>query len=135
MSKKLLPVFSSRGFIVSGLKFISLIYSEFIFVCERKWSTFIVLRVAPVPFIGKTVVFYLLFLLLFYPFYIFASLTRPCLYSERNRMVLVTFFSFTSKEKAPLWLSEALNRGTPEAFWFPSKQEQNLSVAAYGRTR
>ena len=32
MSESVLPMFSSRGFIVSGLMFISLIHFEFIFV-------------------------------------------------------------------------------------------------------
>ena len=32
MARSVLPVFSSRGFIVSGLTFKSLIYFEFIFV-------------------------------------------------------------------------------------------------------
>ena len=33
MSKSVLPMFSSRSFIVSGLTFRSLIHFEFIFVC------------------------------------------------------------------------------------------------------
>ena len=44
-----LPMFSSRGFIVSGLTFRSLIHFEFIFVyfvyfCVRKCSSFIILQ-------------------------------------------------------------------------------------------
>ena len=47
MSKSVLPMFSSKSFIVSGLTFKSLIHSEFIFVCGvRKCSNFIVLHVA-----------------------------------------------------------------------------------------
>ena len=47
MSKKLLPVFSSRTFMVLGLTFRSLIHFEFIFVYGvRKWSSFILLHVA-----------------------------------------------------------------------------------------
>ena len=33
MSESVLPVFSSKGFIISGLVFRSLIHFEFIFVC------------------------------------------------------------------------------------------------------
>ena len=45
--KSVLPRFSSKSFIVSGLKFKSLIHFEFIFVCGvRKCSSFIVLNVA-----------------------------------------------------------------------------------------
>ena len=47
MSEKLLPVFASRIFMVSGLTFRSLIHFEFIFVYGiRKWCSFFVLRVA-----------------------------------------------------------------------------------------
>ena len=46
MSESVLPMFSSRSFIVSHLTFRSLIHFEFIFVCGvRKWSSFILLRV------------------------------------------------------------------------------------------
>jgi len=46
MSESVLPMFSSRSFIVSGLTFRSLIHFEFIFVCGvRKWSSFILLQV------------------------------------------------------------------------------------------
>ena len=46
MSESVLPMFSSRNFIVSGLTFRSLIHFEFIFVCDvRKWSSFILLQV------------------------------------------------------------------------------------------
>ena len=46
MLESVLPMFSSRGFIVSGLMFRSLIHFEFIFVYGvRKWSTFILLQV------------------------------------------------------------------------------------------
>ena len=46
MLESVLPMFSSRSFIVSGLKFRSLINFEFIFVCGvRKFSSFILLQV------------------------------------------------------------------------------------------
>ena len=46
MSQSVLPMFSSRSFIVSGLTFRSLIHFEFIFVYSvRKCSSFIVLPV------------------------------------------------------------------------------------------
>ena len=46
MSESVLPMFSSKSFIVSGLTFISLIYFEFIFVYGiRKCSSFILLQV------------------------------------------------------------------------------------------
>ena len=47
MSESVLPVFSSRSFIVSGLAFRSLIHFEFIFVYGvRKYSNFVLLHVA-----------------------------------------------------------------------------------------
>ena len=47
MSESVLPMFSSRSFIVSGLTFRSLIHFEFIFVYGvRKCSYFILLHVA-----------------------------------------------------------------------------------------
>ena len=46
MSESVLPMFSSRSFIVSGLMFRSLIHFEFIFVYGvRKYSSFIPLQV------------------------------------------------------------------------------------------
>ena len=46
MSESVLPMFSSRSFIVSGLTFRSLIHFEFIFVYGvRKYSSFILLQV------------------------------------------------------------------------------------------
>ena len=46
MSERVLPMFSSRSFVVSGLTFRSLIHFEFIFVyCVRKCSSFILLQV------------------------------------------------------------------------------------------
>ena len=46
MSESVLPIFSSRSFIVSGLMFRSLIHFEFIFVYGiRKGSSFIHLKV------------------------------------------------------------------------------------------
>ena len=47
MSKSILPIFSSKSFIVSGLTFRSLIYFEFIFVYGiKECSKFILLHVA-----------------------------------------------------------------------------------------
>ena len=47
MSSSVLPMFSSKSFIVSGLTFMSLIHFEFIFVYGvRKCSNFILLHVA-----------------------------------------------------------------------------------------
>ena len=47
MSSSVLPMFSSKSFIVSGLTFRSLIHFEFIFVYGvRKCSNFILLHVA-----------------------------------------------------------------------------------------
>ena len=46
MSESVLPIFSSRSFIVSGLTFRSLIHFEFILVYDvRKCSSFILLQV------------------------------------------------------------------------------------------
>ena len=46
MSESVLPVFSSRSFIVSGLRFRFLIHFEFIFLYGvRKCSSFILLQV------------------------------------------------------------------------------------------
>ena len=46
MSKSILPVFSSKRFIISGLTLKSLIHFAFIFVCDvRDCSNFIVLHV------------------------------------------------------------------------------------------
>jgi len=46
MLESVLPMFSSRSFIVSGLTFRFLIHFEFIFVYGvRKWSGFILLQV------------------------------------------------------------------------------------------
>ena len=46
MSESVLPMFSSRSFIVSGLTFRSLIHFEFIFVYDvRKCSSFFLLQV------------------------------------------------------------------------------------------
>ena len=61
MSKKLLPVFSSRILMISCLTFRCFIHFEFIFVCGvRKCSSFILLHVAvfpKVPFVENTVFF------------------------------------------------------------------------------
>ena len=47
MSSSVLPMFSSKSFIFSGLTFISLIHFQFIFVYSvRKRSNFILLHVA-----------------------------------------------------------------------------------------
>ena len=49
MSLSVLPMFSSKIFIVSGLTFRSLIHFEFVFVYAIKYSHFILLHVV-VPF-------------------------------------------------------------------------------------
>ena len=69
MSKGVLPMFSSKGFIVSSLTFRSLIHFEFIFVYGvRECSNFLLLHcscpVFPAPLIEETV---------FCPLYILAS--------------------------------------------------------------
>ena len=69
MSESVLPMFSSKSFIVSGLTFKSLIHFEFIFVYGvRECSNFILLHVAvqfpQVPLIEEIV---------FSPLYILAS--------------------------------------------------------------
>ena len=47
MSKSVLPMFSSKSFIISGLTFRSLIHFEFIFVyCVKECSNFIILHEA-----------------------------------------------------------------------------------------
>ena len=68
MSKSVLPIFSSKCFIVSGLIFRFLIHFEFIFLySNRQCSSFILLHAA--PFIEETV---------FSPLYILASFVRDC---------------------------------------------------------
>ena len=72
MSSTVLPMFSSKSFIVSGLIFRSLIHFKFIFVCVvRKCSNFILLRVAVLfsqhHFIEEAV---------FAPLYILASFVK-----------------------------------------------------------
>ena len=68
MSESVLPVFSSRSFIVSGLTFRSLIHFEFIFVYGvGKCSSFILLQVVdqfPAPLVKEIV---------FPPLYVLAS--------------------------------------------------------------
>src|SRR5574337_1190984 len=69
MSESVLPMISSRSFIVSGLMFRSLIHFEFIFVYGvRKCSSFILLQVvdqiSPAPLVKEIV---------FNPLYILAS--------------------------------------------------------------
>ena len=69
MSESVLPMFSSRGFIVSGLTFRSLIHFEFIFVYGvRKCFSFILLQV-----VDQFSQHHLLKRLSFFPLYIFAS--------------------------------------------------------------
>ena len=75
MSESVLPMFSSRSFIVSGLTFTSLTHFEFIFVYSiRKCSSFILLQVLlqfhsftsfPAPLV-KEVVFFPLYILAFF---------------------------------------------------------------------
>ena len=69
MSESVLPMFSSRSFIVSGLTFRSLIHFEFIFVYGvRKCSSFILLQV-----VDQFSQHHLLKRLSFFPLYILAS--------------------------------------------------------------
>ena len=70
MSSNILPMFSSKSFIVSGLTFKSLINFEFIFVYDaRKCSNFIRLHVScpvfPAPLIEEAV-FALLYILAYF---------------------------------------------------------------------
>jgi len=72
MSESVLPMFSSRSFIVSGLTFRFLIHFEFVFVYGvRKCSSFILLQVVdqffPPPLVKKIV---------FSPLYILASFVK-----------------------------------------------------------
>ena len=72
MLSSVLPMFSYKSFIVSGLTFRSLIHFEFIFVYGvRKCSNFVLLHVAvqffPAPFIEEAV---------FAPLYILASFVK-----------------------------------------------------------
>ena len=72
MLESVLPMFSSKSFVVSGLTFRSLIKFEFIFVYGvRKCSNFILLYVCypvfPAPFIEEDV---------FAPLYILASFVK-----------------------------------------------------------
>jgi len=72
MSESVLPMFSSRSFIVSGLTFQSLIHFEFIVVYGvRKCSSFILLQVVdhffPAPLVKEIV---------FSPLYILASFVK-----------------------------------------------------------
>ena len=55
MSERVLPMFSFRSFIVSGLMFRSLIHFEFIFVYGvRKCSSFILLQVVDQTLLSKS---------------------------------------------------------------------------------
>ena len=71
MSESVLPMFSSRSFIVSGLTFRSLIQFEFIFVYGvRKCSSFTLLQVVdqfPAPLVKE---------IIFSPLYILASFVK-----------------------------------------------------------
>ena len=72
MSESILPVFSSRSFIVSGLTFRSLIHFEFIFVYGvRKCSSFILLQV-----VGQFSQHHFLKRLFFFLLYILASFVK-----------------------------------------------------------
>ena len=71
MSESVLPMFSSKSFIVSGLTFISLIHFEFIFVYGViKCSSFIILQV-----VGQFFQHHLLKRFLS-PLYVFASFVK-----------------------------------------------------------
>ena len=72
MSESVLPMFSSRSFIVSGLIFRSLTHFEFIFVyVVRKCSSFILLQV-----VDQFSQHHLLKRLSFFPLYILASFVK-----------------------------------------------------------
>ena len=72
MSERVLPMFSSRSFIVSGLTFRSLIHFEFIFVYGvRRCSSFILLQV-----VDQFSQHHLLKRLSFSPLYILASFVK-----------------------------------------------------------
>ena len=69
MSESVLPMFSSRSFIVSGLTFRSLMHFEFIFEYGvRKCSSFILLQV-----VDQFSQHHLLKEVVFFPLYILAS--------------------------------------------------------------
>ena len=68
MLESVLPMFSSRTFIVSGLKFRSLIHFEFNFVYGvRKCSSFMLFPVFPAPLVKEIV---------FSPFYILPTFVK-----------------------------------------------------------
>ena len=72
MSESVLPMFSSRSFIVSGLTFRSLIHFEFVLVYGvRKCSSFILLQV-----VDQFSQHHLLKRLSFFPLYILASFVK-----------------------------------------------------------
>ena len=75
MSESVLPMFSSKGFIVSGFTFRSLIHFEFIFVYGvRECSSFILLHV-----VDQFSQHHLLKRLSFSPLYIFEEALFNCL--------------------------------------------------------
>ena len=72
MSESVLPMFSSRSFIVSGLTFRFLIHFEFIFVYGvRKCSSFVLLQV-----VDQFSQHHLLKEIVFSPLYILASFVK-----------------------------------------------------------
>ena len=72
MSESVLPMFSSRSFIVSGLTFRSLIHFQFIFVYGvRNCSSFILLQVA-----NQFSQHHLLKEIVFSPLYVFSSFVK-----------------------------------------------------------
>ena len=72
MSESVLPMFSSRSFIVSDLTFRYLIHFDFTFVyCVRKCSSFFLLHV-----VDQFLQHHLLKRLLFSPLYIFSSFVK-----------------------------------------------------------
>ena len=54
MSESVLPMFSSRSFIVSGLTFRSLIHFEFIFVCGVRRASLVAQLVKNLPAMQET---------------------------------------------------------------------------------
>ena len=85
MSDSVLPMFSSRSFIVSGLTFRSLIHFQFIFVYGfRKCSSFILLQFSfPSPLVKEIV---------FSPLYIFASSVKDKVSIDTQIYLWVFYF-------------------------------------------
>ena len=106
MSESVLPMFSSRSFIVSGLTFRSLIHFEFIFVFGvRKCSSFILLQV-----VDQFSQHHLLKRLSFFPLYILASFVEDkvtigsWIYLWAFYSVLLIYFQKNVGDVRAIWL-------------------------------